>query len=133
MDTIFGAGSSKELFSWRNGLILHQVVEAAPDKGVIAIVPLLRLNTTRFEKIKRFRKDMEAGELTANERQKLKAECTKLRDEINQEDNKNLLGWSHQQTRATSQLACPVLDKRAAESALCLVDVLERNDNYELK
>jgi len=39
MDTIFGAGSSKELFSWRNGLVLHKVVETALDKGVIAIVP----------------------------------------------------------------------------------------------
>lgn len=32
MDTIFGAGSSKELFSWRNGLVLHKVVETALDK-----------------------------------------------------------------------------------------------------
>jgi hypothetical protein len=90
MDTIFGAGSSKELFSWRNGLILHKVVEAALDKGVIAIVPLLRPNT-KFEKIKQLREDMEAGELTSNNRRKLKEECIKLRDEINQEDNEKLL------------------------------------------
>jgi hypothetical protein len=88
VDTIFGAGSSKELFSWRNGLVLHKVVETALDKGVIAIVPLLRPNP-RFEKIKRLRKDMEARGL--DDRRKLKEECIKLRDEINQEDNEKLL------------------------------------------
>jgi len=49
-DIIFGAGSSNELFSWRNGLILHKIIEAALDKGVIAIVPLLRPNTRLREK-----------------------------------------------------------------------------------
>ena len=88
MDTIFGAGSSKELFSWRNGLVLHKVVETAVDKGVIDIVPLLRPNP-RFEKIKRLRKDMETRGL--DDRRKLKEECIKLRDEINQEDNEKLL------------------------------------------
>jgi hypothetical protein len=88
VDTIFGAGSSKELFSWRNGLVLHKVVETALDKGVIAIVPLLRPDP-RFEKIKRLRKDIETRGL--DDRRKLKKECIKLRDEINQEDNEKLL------------------------------------------
>jgi hypothetical protein len=57
---------------------------------VIAIVPLLRPNT-RFEKTKQLRKDIEAGELTANDRQKLKEEYIELRDEISQEDNEKLL------------------------------------------
>ena len=70
----------KELFSWRNGLVLHKVVETALDKGIIAIVPLLRPNP-RFEKIKRLRKDMEARGL--DDRRKLKEECIKLRDKIN--------------------------------------------------
>jgi hypothetical protein len=90
MDTIFGAGSSSELFSWKNGLILHKVVENALDIGVIAIVPLLRPNT-RWEKIKQLRQDMEVKELILKDRQKLTEECIKLRDEINQEDNEKLL------------------------------------------
>ncbi|KAN0086617.1 hypothetical protein V8E54_000305 [Elaphomyces granulatus] len=172
-DTIFGAGSFNELFSWRNSLILHKVIEAALDKGVIAIVPLLRPNT-RFEKTKQLRKDIEAGELTANDCQKLKEECIKLRDEISQEDNEKLLEdknlvrlWEKTEPKEYMNItthsslvnillreilrsnvppslltgmikssrpsrfrirATSVPDKRAAESMLCLVDVLESND-----
>jgi hypothetical protein len=39
MDAIFGEGSQSELFSAVNGLFLHKEIEAALDKGVIAIVP----------------------------------------------------------------------------------------------
>ena len=59
---LFGTGSSRELFSWRNGLILHKVVEAALNADLIAIAPRLRPKTI-FEKIKQLRKDMEAGSL----------------------------------------------------------------------
>ncbi|KAF4976145.1 hypothetical protein FZEAL_7164 [Fusarium zealandicum] len=39
MDDIFGKGSVSEIFSPLNGLFLHKTVEAALDKGLIAIVP----------------------------------------------------------------------------------------------
>ncbi|KAF4458750.1 hypothetical protein FALBO_14504 [Fusarium albosuccineum] len=39
MDDIFGKGSVDEIFSPLNGLFLHVKVEAALDKGLIAIVP----------------------------------------------------------------------------------------------
>ncbi|EQB58592.1 hypothetical protein CGLO_01143 [Colletotrichum gloeosporioides Cg-14] len=39
MDTIFGAGTLKELFKAQNGLFLHKDIEQALDDGVLAIVP----------------------------------------------------------------------------------------------
>lgn len=39
MEDIFGRGSSRDLFSTRNGLFLCAKIEILLDKGVIAIVP----------------------------------------------------------------------------------------------
>ena len=49
MDAIFGEGSQSELFSAVNGLFLHKEIEAALDKGVIAIVPDVDLE--RYESL----------------------------------------------------------------------------------
>lgn len=39
MDQIFGKGSIDDIFSPRNGLLLHKHIESALDKGYFAIVP----------------------------------------------------------------------------------------------
>ncbi|KAK7427508.1 hypothetical protein QQZ08_005950 [Neonectria magnoliae] len=39
MDFIFGKGAQKEIFSPLNGLFLHEIIEDALNKGLVAIVP----------------------------------------------------------------------------------------------
>ncbi|CEI68060.1 hypothetical protein FVEN_g7671 [Fusarium venenatum] len=39
MDDIFGKGSQKELFSYKNGLLLHEDIKKALENGFVAIVP----------------------------------------------------------------------------------------------
>ncbi|KAG8677763.1 hypothetical protein FPOAC2_03903 [Fusarium poae] len=49
MDDIFGKGSRKELFSYKNGLLLHEEIEKALANGSVAIVPDIDLEPANPE------------------------------------------------------------------------------------
>ncbi|OBS29628.1 hypothetical protein FPOA_03567 [Fusarium poae] len=49
MDDIFGKGSREELFSYKNGLLLHEEIEKALANGSVAIVPDIDLEPTNPE------------------------------------------------------------------------------------